>query len=103
MRLLYNPTSQHTAAFDKALDYDLGVYHNQSGGGIGGFLKKMFRTIVPISKSILKQGFEIAKPGLQTAGNELVGAASQYAAKQIASGANKLTDKIGKRKRDALS
>eukprot|EP00116_Pleurobrachia_bachei_P017902 sb/3478164/ len=103
MRLLYHPSALHTAAFDKALDNDLGVYHNQRGGGLGGFLRKIFRTVVPIGKSILKKGFEIAKPGLQTAGNELVGAASQYAAKQIATGANKLTDKIGKRKRDALS
>eukprot|EP00116_Pleurobrachia_bachei_P017796 sb/3478058/ len=103
MRQLYYPSPQATADFDRALDADLGVYHNQRGGGIGGFLKKLFRTVAPIGKTILQKGFEIAKPGLQTAGNELVNAAGQYAARQIETGANRLTNKIGKRKRDVLS
>ena len=103
MRQSYYPSTQVKAAFDQALDSDLGVYHNQSGGGLGGFLKKMLRTVIPIGKTVLKKGLEIAKPGLQTAGNELVNAASQYAAKQIETGATKLTNKIGKRRRDALS
>ena len=103
MRQLYYPSPQSTSDFDRSLDDDLGVYHGQTGGGIGGFLKKLFRTVVPIGRTILKKGFEIAKPGLQTAGNELVNAAGQYAARQIETGTNKLASKIGKRKHDVLS
>eukprot|EP00116_Pleurobrachia_bachei_P005424 sb/3465686/ len=50
------------------------------------------------NQTILKQGFEIAKPGLQEAGHQRVGEVSNYAAKQIENGANKLTNKIGKRR-----
>ena len=103
MRVPYVDVSPNPAVYDQALSRDLGVYSNQSGAGIGGFLKKLFKTVIPIGKTILKQGFEIAKPGLQEAGNQLVGAASNYAAKQIETGANKLTKKIGKRRYGQLS
>lgn len=103
MRVSYNDVAPNPTVYDQALSRNLGVYSNQSGAGIGGFLKKMFKSIIPIGKKILKQGFEIAKPGLQEAGNQLVGAASNYASNQVHIGSKKLIDKVGKRKYGQLS
>ena len=103
MRVAYSNVSQNPAAYRQALARELGVYSNQSGGGLGGFLKKIFKTVIPIGKTILKQGFEIVKPGLQEAGNQLVGAATNYATNQIQAGSKKLIDKMGKRKYGQLS
>ena len=72
MRVVYNPTSATSAHFDRALHNDLGIYHIQRGAGIGGFFKSLFNKIIPIGKTIIKSGFEIAKPHLQEMGNELV-------------------------------
>lgn len=103
MRVSYNDVAPNPKVYNDALSRDLGVYSNQTGAGIGGFLKKVFKTVIPIGKQILKQGFEIAKPGLQEAGNQLVGAASNYASNQVQIGAKKLIDKVGKRKYGQLS
>ena len=72
MREVYNPTSTTHAHFENALHNDLGIYHVQRGAGIGGFFKSLLTKIVPIGKSILKSGFEIAKPHLQEMGKEIV-------------------------------
>ena len=103
MRVSYTEAAPHPDVYRRALARDLGVYSNQTGAGLGGFLKKMFKAVIPIGKTILKQGFELAKPGLQDAGNQLVGAASNYAVNKIDSGAKRLIDNIGKRKVDQLS
>lgn len=72
MRVIYQPSHETHSHFKEALYNDLGVYHIQRGRGIGGFFKGLFKTLVPIGKSILKTGFEIAKPHLQQAGKELI-------------------------------
>ena len=72
MREVYNPTSATHTHFENALHNDLGIYHVQRGAGIGGFFKSLLTKIVPIGKSILKGGFEIAKPHLQEMGKEIV-------------------------------
>ena len=103
MRAAYTATSKSHSVYSRALARDLGI-HTQTGAGLGGFLKNIFKKVIPIGKSILKQGFEIAKPGLQDIGNQLVGSAANYATQQLQTGANKLTNKIGgKRRQDALS
>ena len=50
MRQTYTVNRSSEQAFKNALNNDLGVYsfNNQTGFGIGGFLKKMFSHIVPI-------------------------------------------------------
>ena len=103
MRVSYTEATPDPAVYRQALASDLGVYSNQTGAGLGGFLKKIFKSVIPIGKTILKQGFELAKPGLQDAGNQLVGAASNYAVNKIESGAKRIIENVGKRKVDQLS
>ena len=69
MRQTYTSNSSTEQVFRKALNSDLGVYHfnNQTGFGIGGFLKRMFKQVIPIGKSLLKTGIEMAKPELKKA------------------------------------
>lgn len=83
MRELYHPTQATRANFKDALYNDLGVYHIQRGAGIGGFFKSLFKTLAPIGKTILKTGFEIAKPHLQKAGNEIIETGTKAAVQKI--------------------
>ena len=96
MRTVYQPTHETYQGFKDALHNDLGICHVQHGAGIGGFFKSLFKTMVPIGKSILKTGFEIAKPHLQEAGKELVQKGTQALV-------NKVETKLArKRPRDAF-
>lgn len=66
MRYTYTPGSSSQQAFKNAINSDLGILNlNQSGAGIGGFLKRMFNQVVPIGKSILKAGIEAGAPHVQ--------------------------------------
>ena len=69
MRVPYTVTNDSHAGFRRALARDLGI-HVQTGGGIGGFLAKLFKKVLPIGKTILKEGFKIAKPALQDVGHQ---------------------------------
>ncbi len=96
MRAVYHPTHDTYTGFKDALHNDLGIFHVQHGAGIGGFFKSLFKTMVPIGKSILKTGFEIAKPHLQQAGKELV----QHGTQALV---NKVESKLSKKRpRDAF-
>ena len=83
MRVLYQPNNETKSNFRDALYNDLGVYHVQRGAGIGGFFKSLFKTLAPIGKTILKTGFEIAKPHLEQAGKELVQKGTKTAISKI--------------------
>ena len=98
MRLLYQPTQETHSNFRNALYNDLGVYHIQRGAGIGGFFKSLFKTIVPIGKSILKTGFEIAKPHLKKAGNEIIERGTKAAVEKIGDFAQRKLDRAQRRK-----
>ena len=98
MRTVYQPSHETYTGFKDALHNDLGIYHVQHGAGIGGFFKSLFKTMVPIGKSILKTGFEIAKPHLQQAGKEIVERGTQALVNKVES---KLAPKA-KRPRDAF-
>ena len=65
MRQQYLPTQATRQHYQSVLNDDLGVYKVQSGAGIGGFLKKMIKYVVPIGKSLLGKGLEMAKPELK--------------------------------------
>ena len=73
MRQTYIPNRSTELAFKNALNNDLGVYHfnNQTGFGIGGFLKKMFKQVIPIGKSLLKSKKlqKLAVKGIDKAAN----------------------------------
>ena len=108
MRVPYVATNETRAQYHNALNDDLGIYQIQSGAGIGGFLKKMFsKYVVPLGKTVLKQGYEIAKPELQKMGKELGSAAVDYGTNQLKTGMKRLGEKVDgvtskMRKRDAL-
>ena len=103
MRVAYNPTSS-TKNLKNVLHDDLGVYHIQSGAGVGGFFKNLFKKLLPIGKTILKHGFTLAKPGL----NKMASNILDEGVNQLTESAQKLKKyghkKIGmKRGRDELS
>jgi len=87
MRQTYTPTRSTERAFRNALNNDLGVYHfnNQVGFGIGGFLKRLFKQAVPIGKSLLKSGIELAKPELQKLAVKGVNKAANYGVRKLES------------------
>ena len=110
MRQPYVSTRDSHTLYHSALNDDLGIYRVQSGAGIGGFLKKMFsKYVIPLGKTVLKQGYEIAKPELKKVANNLGEAAVDWTTTKVKSGAKRLgqkTDSLvakNKRKRDALS
>ena len=104
MRQTYTPSRASETLYRAALNNDLGIYHVQSGAGIGGFFKSMFKKIVPLGKSLLKQGFALAKPELQKLASKGIEAAGSYGAKQLQRGLDSAHKRIGgKRKKDTLT
>lgn len=98
MRVLYQPNQESRSNFRDALYNDLGVYHIQRGAGIGGFFKSLFKTLAPIGKTILKTGFEIAKPHLKQAGKELIETGTKAAVEKIDDFARRKLSETKKRK-----
>ena len=89
MRQVYHPTTVSHQLYRAAINNDLGIYHVQGGSGIGGFLKSLLKRIVPMGKSLLKQGFEAAKPALQDLASRGIDEAQKYAVKQVNVGFDK--------------
>ena len=81
MRVIYHPNDESYAYFKSALHDD--SIHIQRGGGIGGFFSRLFKTLIPVGKSLVKTGIKIAKPHLERAGKELAIAAGNEATKRI--------------------
>ena len=105
MRQTYTPTVATSRLYRSALHNNLGIYNVQSGGGIGGFLKKMMsKYVIPLGKSALHRGYEMAKPELKKLAQKGIEAGSDYAVNQLNKGVDKLYKKAGtKRIRDVLS
>jgi len=105
MRQTYTPTSATSQLYRSALHNDLGIYHVQSGAGIGGFLKKMMaKYVIPLGKSALQKGYEMAKPELKKLAQKGIDAGSNYAVNQFNKGVDTLHRKVGtKRRKDTLS
>jgi hypothetical protein len=105
MRVQYKPSLASAHAYKSALNNDLGVYHLQTGAGIGSFFGNLLKKIIPIGKTLLHHGYEALKPELQKAavggieylaneGKKRVGGKTSPPAK---------TQKRKRRRRDALS
>ena len=104
MRQTYTPSRASENLYRVALNNDLGIYHVQTGAGIGGFFKSMFKKIIPLGKSLLKQGFDMAKPELQKLASKGIEAAENYGTKQVQRLTDRAHKRIGtKRKKDTLS
>ena len=105
MRQTHIPDKNTASEYRAALNHDYGyIYSVQNGGGIGGFFKKMMNFLIPIGKSALHKGLELAKPEL----NKLVEKGAEELGKQATKGIEKgrvaLQKKLNKkRKVDALS
>ena len=104
MRQQYVPTQATRQNYRSVLNSDLGVYKVQNGAGIGGFLKKMIKYAIPVGKSLLGKGLEMAKPELKKLAAKGIDAAGSYATKRVISAVNKAHTRVGtKRRRDSLS
>ena len=104
MRQQYVPTLATRQNYRAALNSDLGVYKVQNGAGIGGFLKKMIKYVIPVGKSLLGKGLEMAKPELKKLAAKGIDAAGSYATKRVLSAVNKAHTRVGtKRRKDSLS
>ena len=97
MRQTYIPSQSTRQLYRSALNNDLGIYRVQSGAGIGGFFKKMFKYIMPIGKSMLSKGFEMAKPELQKLATKGINYAGQAAIKGIQSRVDRSQKTVNKR------
>ena len=105
MRVHYIPTAETHRNYHSVINNDYGyIYNVQSGSGIGGFLKKMLKTIIPIGKSILHHGYELAKPELSKIVNKGAEEISKQAVKTIGGLHMTVQNKLNrKRNSDALS
>ena len=106
MRQTYTPTSATRQLYKAALNNDLGVYHLQTGAGIGGFLKKMMtKYVIPLGKSALQKGYEMAKPELKKLAQTGIDKVGNIATSQVNKGIDKLHKRAGTKrsKNDALS
>lgn len=107
MRQYYIPNERTKQLYKSALNNDYGyIYNVQSGGGIGGFLKKMLNYIIPIGKSILHKGFEMAKPEMGKLVNKGAKELGKFTSRQIEKRRKNLQKRIGgvkRRKKDVLS
>ena len=97
MRQIYYPNhSQAQKLFQQSLHNDLGVYSVQRGGGLGGFLKSAFsKFIIPMGKSMVSKGFEMAKPELKRLAQRGITSAADYGVKQINLKKNQLLNQAG--------
>ena len=102
MREIYHPTAATRQLYRAAINNDLGIYHVQHGAGLGLFLKSFMKRVIPVGKSLLKKGFEAAKPVLQDLASQGIEAGQKYAEKQIKQTGEKLKSRV-KRKKDGLS
>ena len=84
MRVQYNSSDSTAQAYRQAINGDLGVYHVQMGAGIGSFLGKLLKKIIPIGKSLLHQGYEAIKPELKKVAKQGVEKIVDYGAQKLA-------------------
>ena len=104
MRVQYNATDATAHAYHNALNGDLGIYHLQTGAGIGSFLAKLLKKAIPIGKTLLHHGYEAIKPELQKAAVKGIEYAANKGTEYLENAHNTAYKKIGvKRKGDALS
>ena len=83
------------------LDIDRYIY-NQQGAGIGSFFAKLFRSVLPVAKTVVNTVGRIAKPHLQEIGTQLVREGTRVAGNKIEELGKATTKRIKKRKLDSL-
>ena len=71
------------------------IYGNQSGAGIGSFLIRAFKSVLPLAKSVAR----IAKPHIQKLGTELLQQGTSAATKGLVNLSDQAIQKINKKRR----
>lgn len=81
-------------------------YSAQNGGGLGGFLRNLFKFAAPIGRKLVYKGYEIARPELHkiaASGADALSRVAEQKVQQISQSAQRRLNSIGrKRKADAL-
>ena len=78
---------------------DIPKFRGQYGFGLGSLLKSLIKTILPIGRSVAKSAFNIARPHLSAAANDL----TNEAAKAVVNRIRRTTQSGSGRKRKATS
>lgn len=100
MRETYIPNQHTYNQYKTALNNDYGyIYNVQTGSGIGGFLKKMLNFIIPVGRSALHKGFELAKPELSKLANKGAEELGKYTMKQIGKANQNLQNRLVKKRK----
>ena len=90
--------------FQTGAGYDTNgyIYSNQTGAGLGGFLRNAFKFALPIGKKLLYKGYELAKPELKKVANSATEAATRVATQGISDISQNIQRRLnstGKRKK----
>lgn len=111
MRQTYIPSKQsyqmYKTFFQTGSGYDTNgyIYSNQTGSGIGGFLRSVLKFAMPIGKKLLFKGYEMIKPELKSIAKSGVGAVTRVAETQIKKSSKKVQKRfnsVGKSKKRKL-
>lgn len=84
MRVQYNSSNSTAQAYHQGLNSDLGVYHVQMGAGIGSFLGRLLKKVIPIGKSLLHHGYEAMKPELKKVAKRGIDNLVDYGTRKLA-------------------
>lgn len=104
MRLTHQPTTSSVDGFRNALHGDLGIYHLQSGSGIGSFFGNLLKTFIPIGKSLVKKGLNAALPELEKLAQRGIKYTANKATSEVQSRVENYKKRGSfKRKKDELS
>ena len=91
-------------AYRSALNSDLGVYHLQTGAGIGSFFGNLLKKIVPIGKKLFHFGYEALKPELEKTAKSVVRYGTNAVSDKLQGVQGNLNQRtVKRRKQDALS
>ena len=65
---------------------------NQSGSGLGGFLRSVVKFATPLAKKVLYKGWNLAKPELKKIGGAAIAAGERKLTQKTAQAVNKLNN-----------
>ena len=104
MRVQFKPSQASAEAYRSALNSDLGVYHLQTGAGIGSFFGNLLKKIVPIGKKLFHFGYEALKPELEKTAKSVVRYGTNAVSDKLQGVQENLNQRtVKRRKQDALS
>ena len=104
MRVQFKPSHHSAEAFRSALNSDLGVFHLQTGAGIGSFFGNLLKKVIPIGKKLFHLGYEALKPELEKTAKTAVTYATTAINDKLKGAQENMNQRTAKRRRqDTLS